>query len=111
GMSQGALSIGIRTLERDLGASLFDRSHSGTIPNAYGRTFEPRARAITNAANRARSELRELLGAERGRVRIGASLLFAHTIMPIAVARFYEAHPMVEVAIIEGYVEKIIPPA
>jgi DNA-binding transcriptional LysR family regulator len=110
GMSQGALSIGIQTLERDLGALLFDRSYRGTTPNAYGRALEPRARAITNAAGRAHGELRELLGGERGRVRIGTAALFANSIMPIAVARFHDAHPMVEVAIIEGHIDKIVPP-
>jgi DNA-binding transcriptional LysR family regulator len=108
GMSQGALSIAIQTLERELGTSLFDRTHRGTIPNNYGRALEPRARAIKIAAGRVQGELHELLGVERGRVRIGASPLFADRILPIAVARFYEAHPTVEVAIIEGYTGTIV---
>jgi DNA-binding transcriptional LysR family regulator len=71
GISQPALTKSIRSLERMLGAPLFTRSNEGMALNQFGRSLERRARSITIEVDRAEREIRELLGAERGRVVIG----------------------------------------
>jgi DNA-binding transcriptional LysR family regulator len=102
-MSQGALSISIKSLERSLGAELFVRSKRGMNPTAFGRSLELRARVITTEAARVQSEIRETQEARRGRVVVGTGPTASMAVLPIAVTRFLETSPNVEVAIIEKF--------
>jgi LysR family transcriptional regulator of abg operon len=102
-MSQGALSISIQAIERDAGSALFIRSSDGMALNEVGRALESRARLITNELDRAQREIRQLLGMERGRIVIGTAPHFADLILPRAIMRFQEAHPHVEIGVINGY--------
>jgi DNA-binding transcriptional LysR family regulator len=107
-MSQGALSISIQAIERDAGSALFIRSSDGMALNEVGRALESRARLITNELDRAQREIRQLLGMERGRIVIGTAPHFADLILPRAILRFQEAHPHVEIGVINGYLSTLI---
>lgn len=105
-ISQPALTKYIRSLERTLGAPLFTRSSDGMSLNEFGRTLELRARSITIEVDRAEREIRELLGAERGRVMIGTSPSFALTVLvPHVLPSFRASHPHVHVVVVEGFLD------
>src|SRR3954447_5122037 len=68
---QSAVSAGLRKLEKELGASLFDRStHSVTLTDA-GLALLPEARATLAAAAAARDAVDEVRGGLRGTVALG----------------------------------------
>jgi DNA-binding transcriptional LysR family regulator len=68
---QSALSVSIRSLERDLGARLFDRTtHQVQLTDA-GRALLAEARRTLAGADAARDAVAAVSGGLRGRVRIG----------------------------------------
>lgn len=94
-LSQPALSRSIQALEGLLGAVLFHRRSSGTVPTDAGRLFIDRARQVMQLAD---SLDREAL-AERvfqyGKVTFGSGPYPAQTIIAAALARFTDASPRV----------------
>src|SRR5215469_7721651 len=109
GVSQPTLTHVIQALERALGGVLFNRSSQGMELNALGRAFEARARVIAGEVGRAEREIGELLDAHRGRVVLGGGPAFGHPAIRLAVARFREAHPKVEIELREVLIRESIP--
>jgi DNA-binding transcriptional LysR family regulator len=98
---QSAVSAGVRKLEKELGARLFDRStHSVKLTDA-GAALLPEARATLAAAQAARDAVDEARGGLRGTVVLGtmqAQGMRAINLVGV-LAAFRAEHPGVEVAI------------
>ncbi len=71
-VSQPGLSASIRSLERELGARLFERSARGSHLTPAGRTLLPRARRMLDDAAAARRDVLEEDADTSAIVRIGA---------------------------------------
>src|SRR3954470_23245216 len=71
---QSAVSAGVRSLERELGATLFDRSTHRVELSEAGRALLPEARRTLAAAAAARDAVDQLRGGLRGTVRLGMML-------------------------------------
>jgi DNA-binding transcriptional LysR family regulator len=98
---QSAVSAGVRKLEKELGAMLFDRStHSVKLTDA-GRALLPEARATLAAAQAARDAVDEARGGLRGTVVIGTMQAQGMRAVDLAgvLAAFRAEHPGVEVKI------------
>jgi DNA-binding transcriptional LysR family regulator len=98
---QSAVSAGVRNLERELGAMLFDRStHSVRMTDA-GRALLPEARATLAAAQAARDAVDEVRGGVRGTVVLGTMQAQGMRAIDLAgvLAAFRAEHPGVEVKI------------
>ena len=98
---QSAVSAGVRNLEKDLGAMLFDRStHSVKLTDA-GRALLPEARATLAGAQAARDAVDEARGGLRGTVVLGSMQAQGMRAINLAavLAAFRAEHPRVEVAI------------
>jgi DNA-binding transcriptional LysR family regulator len=99
---QSAVSAGIRKLEQELGAMLFDRStHSVKLTDA-GRALLPEARATLAAAQAARDAVDEARGGLRGTVALGtmqAQGMRAVNLVGV-LAAFRAEHPGVELSIL-----------
>jgi DNA-binding transcriptional LysR family regulator len=98
---QSAVSAGVRNLERDLGARLFDRStHKVELTDA-GRALLPQARATLVAATAARDAVDAVRGGVRGTVLLGT--IQAQGLREInvagALAEFRAEHPAVDVKV------------
>ncbi|MDM0044449.1 LysR family transcriptional regulator [Variovorax dokdonensis] len=100
-MTQPPLSVAIRQLEDTVGVRLIDRSSRGVQITAAGEALVPQARALLAAAAEAVLTARHVGQGARGRLRVGfvGSLLFAG--LPQWLALFQEAHPGIEVALVE----------
>jgi LysR family transcriptional regulator, regulator for genes of the gallate degradation pathway len=105
-MSQSALTRSIQLLERSMGAPLFVRSLHGMTPTAYGHTLEMRARVIISETERTRDEFKELLGAQRGKITVGAGPAFSE-VLPLSIARFLASSPKVKIELLEGFVDPL----
>ena len=99
GYTQPAVSRQIATLEGEVGMQLVRRVPQGAVPTEAGRLLVERAEAILVNLASAEEELRQLMGLEGGRLRLASFSSAAATIMPVAIARFRERHPSVELDI------------
>ena len=98
---QSAVSAGVRNLERDLGATLFDRStHKVQLTDA-GQALLPQARATLAAATAARDAVDAVSGGVRGTVLLGTMQAQGMRAIdvPGLLAEFRAQHPLVEVHI------------
>jgi DNA-binding transcriptional LysR family regulator len=98
---QSAVSAGVRNLEKELGAVLFDRStHSVKLTDA-GRALLPEARATLAAAQAARDAVDEVRGGLRGTVVLGTMQAQGMRAIDLAavLAAFRAEHPGVVVQI------------
>ena len=101
-VAQSGLSASIRSLERELGASLFLRNTRRVELTAAGRAFLVEARRALSATDAARDAVSAVQGLLRGSLAIG-SLQCLHAVhLPAVLARFLEAHPGLEVQLRHG---------
>jgi DNA-binding transcriptional LysR family regulator len=95
---QSAVSAGVRTLERELGTSLFDRTtHQVELTDA-GHALLPEARTTLAAARAAREAVDQVRGGLRGTVTLGIMQADASGTINTArlLAAFHAEHPDVE---------------
>jgi DNA-binding transcriptional LysR family regulator len=99
GYTQPAVSRQIATLEAEVGTLLVLRVPQGAVLTDAGALLVERGEAILARLGDAESELRALAGLEGGRLRIASFASAASSIVPLAIARFRDRHPAVELSI------------
>ncbi len=98
GITQPALSQSIAALERDLGATLFQRGRVVRL-TAAGEAFVGPARQVLRAAAAAREATQEVVGLRAGHLDLVALPTLAVDPLADIVGRFRRAHPGVAVRI------------
>jgi DNA-binding transcriptional LysR family regulator len=93
GVTQPALSSMLRKLEDEVGAPLLHRTGKGVELTEAGRVFLRHAEQSLREAGEARAAVRELLGLERGSIRLGSGATAIAYLVPRAVSRFRAKHP------------------
>ena len=101
-VAQPSLSRQISTLEHELGTVLFHRVRGNISLTPAGETLLPRARRMLADADAIRTEMAEIAGLHRGRVRLGATPTLCISLVPEAMSAFHSAHPGVELQLIEA---------
>ncbi len=99
GYTQPAVSRQIATLEAETGVLLVRRMSQGAVLTDAGRLLVRRATAIFAQLDEAEYELQSLLGLRSGRLRIASFASAASSIVPLAVLKFRERHPGIELSI------------
>jgi DNA-binding transcriptional LysR family regulator len=101
---QSAVSAGVRTLERELGTPLFERTTHRVELTDAGRALLPEARATLAAARAAREAVDEVRGGLRGTVSLGVMQAQAMRAFDVAslLADFRADHPAVELRVRQG---------
>ena len=99
GYTQPAVSRQVATLEAETGAVLVTRAANGARLTDAGEVLVRHAEVIFAALDDAENELRAVMGLEAGRVRLATFSSAAASIVPLAIARFREIHPNVELAV------------
>jgi DNA-binding transcriptional LysR family regulator len=102
---QSAVSAGVRTLERELGAALFDRTTHRVELTDAGAALLPEARATLAAARAAHEAVDAAIGGLRGTVTLGIMQAGAPGTIRIAalLAAFRADHPDVEFRVRQGH--------
>ncbi len=98
-ISQPALSRSISNLEQTLGVQLFDRTHGGVVPTAYGRLILERGREIVAKENELQREIRLMQGIEIGELAIGAGPFPLEISVGQSVGRLIASHPTLQVRV------------
>ncbi|MFF1401528.1 LysR family transcriptional regulator [Streptomyces sp. NPDC058294] len=107
-ISQSGVSAQIRRLERELGAELFDRSARSVTLTVAGKAALEHARATLAAAEAVGQAVGEVTHLIRGRLTVG--MVIGCTLTPLfdALAAFHEAHPGVEIALLEDSSDRLV---
>ncbi|ALJ19799.1 LysR family transcriptional regulator [Microbacterium sp. No. 7] len=100
-VAQPTLSRQVATLESELGVDLFHRTRGNVALTAAGERLLPLARRMLTDAETARSEMAELAGLQRGRVRLGATPTLCTSLVAEVLAEFHERHPGIHIEILE----------
>jgi DNA-binding transcriptional LysR family regulator len=107
--TQSAVSQSIARLEAETGTTLVVRDRRGIRATAAGATLVDHAEAIFAQVEAAEADLAAVLGLRAGRLRVASFPSAGATLMPLAVARFRQAHPEVTLTLAEGEPEQIGP--
>jgi DNA-binding transcriptional LysR family regulator len=100
-VAQPSLSKQVRSLERELGATLFNRVRGNVTLTDAGETLLPLAKRILADVESAKVQIRELVGLGRGTLRLGATPTLATVLLPAALARFCASYPGVDIRVEE----------
>jgi DNA-binding transcriptional LysR family regulator len=92
-IAQQSLSQQIRTLEAQLGVTLFERSSRGVTLTDVGAVLLREARPVLARADRAVEAVRRAARGEQGELRVGFLSTVANYLMPPVVRAFRERHP------------------
>ncbi len=100
GVTQPAVSLQIRSLEKRLGLQLLDRSGRRVEPTEAGRRLYRSAQRLLAVEEQLLAEIGdEAEGELHGRLEIGASTGPGGTVLPVVLAEFQQLHPGVHVAL------------
>ncbi len=106
GLSQSAISMAIKELEKILGNPLFDRINKKLILNEMGRAFEKEISPIIKKINDIEYEFKNTVN--KGMVRVGASTTIVDYLMPPIICSYMNNYPDVKVALKEGNSKNIV---
>jgi DNA-binding transcriptional LysR family regulator len=100
GVTQPAVSLQIRSLEKRLGVQLLDRSGRRVEPTEAGQRLYRSAQRLLSAEQQLLAELGDDGGGElAGRLEIGASTGPGGIVIPVVLGEFQQLHPGVHVAL------------
>lgn len=99
GVTQPALSLLVREMERVLDLTLFDRNTRGVSLSRAGQDLLPLAERILSDLRRFEEASGEFANLSRGEVRIACSSVFAAGPLPVAIRKFGRDYPGIEVII------------
>lgn len=102
GIAQPTLSRQLRSLEKKLGAPLVERGgRDGLTLTPAGEAVLPLARRMLADMDSARTAVAELIGLQRGRVRVGATPSLCIGVLADVLRVFHEKHPGVRLELVE----------
>jgi DNA-binding transcriptional LysR family regulator len=107
-IAQSAISAQIRSLEAELGVTLFARTTRRVALTPAGEMFVARARRVLAELDGARLEMGEITAVVTGRVTIGATAVVGPYDLPGALARFHDRFPGIALRLRSGLVTGLL---
>lgn len=108
-VTQAAISMQIRQLEREIGTPLFIRAPRRVALTHAGEVLLEAARRILREYDAATAELTDLAGAEKGRLRVGsASAMVSSDSLPNVLKEVCEQYPRADVFVSTGTSESLV---
>lgn len=97
GLTQPAVSLQIKSLEKELGAPLIDRSRGKVVLTPAGHTAYGHARKILADRERMMADIPRSTGLVAGRLLLGASTVPGEFLLPALLADFRMVYPDVSI--------------
>ena len=107
-LTQSALSVLVRELEREMGVQLLDRNTRRVQLSEAGREFLPSVHRLLGDLTSAVAGVTDLLDKKKGLLRLAAPQLMACTLMPRVIAAYREAYPDVDVRLADTLPEHLL---
>lgn len=107
-VTQPALSMQVRKLERELGLVLFDRSRAPVVPTELGRRVVEQARVVLREAARIPELRDEASGETSGELRVGVLPTLGPYLLPRFVHGLARRHPHLELVLEEGLTDTLL---
>jgi DNA-binding transcriptional LysR family regulator len=108
GLSPSAVSQLVAELEATLGFRLFDRTTRKVQLSSAGRDFSGSAHSLLRHAQAAEQAAADLRNRAAGVVRIGAPMVLAALVLPLAIRDHQVARPKVVARIVDTPVEQLL---
>jgi LysR family transcriptional regulator, regulator of abg operon len=108
-VAQPSLTKSIQALEKELGASLFQRTARGAIPTAAGVAFQARTQLIMEELRRAQEEIHQLNEGDSGEVSFAISAAPTFLFLSRTLQDFQKRYPEVKLRIINGIFPVTVP--
>ena len=108
-LTQPALTKALHELEDAIGEPLFERHALGVTPTAAGEAAIRFAMRTLSELSRLDDELDRLGQPGSGLVVLGAFPVAAAGLLPTIVGRLRQTHPDIEIRLVEGRVEALLP--
>jgi LysR family pca operon transcriptional activator len=108
-VSQPGVTKTIKELEAALGAELFTRVPTGVTLTPFGEALLRHATPAIAELNAGFSEIEALKNSADGGIRVGGLQLAMSRLLPIAVARLKRHRPHLNVSVIPGTYEQLLP--
>jgi DNA-binding transcriptional LysR family regulator len=109
GVTQPAVSLQIRSLEKRVGQQLLDRSGRRVEPTEAGQQLYRNAQRLLALEEQLLQELgEEAEGELSGRLEIGASTGPGGTVVPVVLGEFQQLHPEVRVALTVSDTQSVV---
>src|SRR5689334_16387642 len=109
GIQQPPLSQLIKSIERELGATLLRRKSRGVELTDAGRAFFDSARVVLSQLDHSLEVTRRTARGEQGRLAVGySSATSLHPLIPRIMRAFRSAFPLVSVVLTEGFPDDLI---
>lgn len=107
-LTQPAVSLQVKSLERDLKVALFERTGKKILLTEAGRKLLPYAQSITYQMEEAREEVRPLEDAPQGHLRVGASMTIGTYHLPPLLAHFLREQPRITASLAVANTHRIL---
>jgi DNA-binding transcriptional LysR family regulator len=102
GVTQPAISAQIRSLEKEVGARLFDRDGGKVTFTAAGRLFEPFAEHCLQCQSHILMAVNELFRSARGEVSVSASEATSLYILPAVLGQYKKLYTRVNLSVVRS---------
>lgn len=101
-LTQPAVSMQVRQLERGLGLPLLERVGKRAFPTRAGEVLLAHAARAFRELETGVAHVQELRGVVAGRVRLGTSASISVYLLPLALRRFRARYPDVDLVVVTG---------
>lgn len=105
-LTQSALTVAVKSLEREVGLRLLDRTTRAVTPTLYGERLAGDAMRLLEGLDRALDDLRADAARERGAVAVAATAtVIGHILVP-ALKALSQQYPGISVRLIEALTDE-----
>ncbi len=107
-VTEPAVFIQVRSLERQLGFTLLDRFGKELRPTEVGRLLYEYAEKIFTLVDEASIAVKELQDLKKGALRLGVTNTLAQHLMPFIISSFGDTYPNIAVRLNQGGSEELV---
>lgn len=107
-VTEPAVFIQVRSLERFLGFKLLDKLEKNFMPTEVGRMLFSYAEKIFSLEEEADKAIKEVQALKSGELRVGTTKAIAQYFMPNAISLFQDLYPKIKVLLSEGNSDDLV---
>lgn len=108
GYTQPGVSHNLKTLEDELGFSLFQRTKQGIVLTSDAEAILPLVRQLLDANEALEQTIQSINGLQTGHITIASFASISRNWLPPVIQAFHQQYPGIEVELLEGTADDIV---